>query len=455
MSRVPNTRLETLVQAAGLSVAQLARAMRALAAEQDLSLSYAPTTVRRWLAGSQPRPPAPALLLECLSRHLRRPVSAEEAGLTHTPAVAVDPAWEADPLRKLSRLTGAELDPARQSLLGTDVFSLAALVMPQRIMSPSAAGQPASAGPCSARPGPAEAERSRSTPTEADCMHGMATLFHMAADRYGGEPVRAALAAFLAQHVVPAIAAPGREQIPRDVLSAAAQLTLLLGNMSADSGHDRTAQHYHHIAARFSADAGDSATLAITLRAMAAHAHELGHHTPAVLHLSQQAVSLADAAPPAVQAYTQALHAVLLAHHDRRAALDALARAERLHARTDGPPGPFTAYPVGALCYQRAQTLSVLGDHSGAVKALNTSLRLRTANEDRSIALTRARLAETHLRIGHLEQALTHWQAFLTAYAALRSARATRHLRTMRELLQPHQRHRTAHQLLVQARLFR
>ncbi|MGI5440402.1 hypothetical protein ACQEV4_24345 [Streptomyces shenzhenensis] len=267
--------------------------------------------------------------------------------------------------------------------------------------------------------------------------------------------MRAALAAFLAQHVVPAIAAPGREQIPRDVLSAAAQLTLLLGNMSADSGHDRTAQHYHHIAARFAADAGDSATLAITLRAMAAHAHELGHHTPAVLHLSEQAVSLADAAPPAVQAYTQALHAVLLAHHDRRAALDALARAERLHARTDGPPGPFTAYPVGALCYQRAQTLSVLGDHSGAVKALNTSLRLRTANEDRSIALTRARLAETHLRVGHLEQALTHWQAFLTAYAALHSARATRHLRTMRELLQPHQRHRAAHQLLVQARLFR
>ncbi|MEV0323049.1 hypothetical protein ACIBKX_32720 [Streptomyces sp. NPDC050658] len=433
----------TLTLAAGLNPTQLARALRSLAAEQGLSLSCDPTTVRRWLAGTQPRPPAPALLLECLSRRLGRPVSAKEAGLTHTPAVAVDPAWEADPLRNLARLTGFELDPARQSLLGANGFSLAATVVPDQITFTPAPVQPASEGPLPAPP----------LPAVTDGWHGMAQVFHAAAEQYGGELVRAALAAFLAHRVIPVLHSQVHDRNRQAVLSAAAQLTLLLGNMSVDCGHDRTAQHYHRIAARLAADAGDPATLAIALRTMATHAYQLGHHTPAVLRLSEQAVTHAHAAPSAVQAYAQAHYAVLLSYYDRSAALSTLASAERLHARADAAPGPFTAYPVGALYYQRAQALSILGDQPGSMNALNTSLRLRTAAEYRAAGLTRAKLAEIHFSIGHLEQALAHWQAFLNAYPVIGPARATRHLQTMRRQLRHYPGHQAASQLLAQANL--
>jgi len=66
------------------------------------------------------------------------------------------------------------------------------------------------------------------------------------------------------------------------LLSVTAQLALLLGSMYADSGHHATARQYHQIAARLAADADDHTTLAIALRTMATHAHDLGHHTPAV-----------------------------------------------------------------------------------------------------------------------------------------------------------------------------
>lgn len=90
--------------------------------------------------------------------------------------------------------------------------------------------------------------------------------------------------------------------------------------------------------------------------------------------------------------------------------MEALHAAERLHAQTaQEPPGPFTSYPSAALYYQRARTLTALGDHSAAAFALTTSLRTRNPQARRARALTTARLAETQLHLGHLEQATTTW----------------------------------------------
>ncbi|WP_370270680.1 hypothetical protein [Streptomyces sp. V4I8] len=281
----------------------------------------------------------------------------------------------------------------------------------------------------------------------------MTSLFHSAAEEYGGQCVRTTLAAYLNDHVLPLLYARLREPVHQDLLSATAQLTLLLATMSADSGHDRTAQHYHTVAARLAADADDSATLAIVLRAMATHAYDLGHYSPAVLNLADQATAHARHAAPAVQVYTQAHLAVVQAHYDRHAALTALARAESLDSQAESTPGPFATYPLAALHYQRARALTALGDPAGAIRALNTSLRLRTPAQHRATALTQAHLAETHLRLGHLDQAVLHWQAFLTAYPTLQSTRATHHLRTLCKQLRPHQRYRQAAALLTEATL--
>ncbi|MGI5456875.1 hypothetical protein ACQEWB_27670 [Streptomyces sp. CA-249302] len=432
MPRTPNTQLQLLLTAAAWRPAQLALAVRKVAAERGLDLPCHHTTVRRWLDGTQPRPPFPELVLESFSRCLGRRVTVQEAGFTRAPAVLVDPSWEADPVRKLAQLTHAELDPQRRALLGAGVFTLTALALPDL---------PAPAGPIL-----------RAGHARVDEMRSMTSLFATAADQHGGQHVRAALSAYVAHDVLPRLHGPARDHARPDLLSAAAQLTLLLGGMCADGGQDAAAQHYHQIAARLAADGGDHLTLAIALRTMATHAHDLGHRTTAVLGLTEQADRHARHAPPGVRAYTKIQLAVLQAHHDRRAALASLALAEQLHARAESAPGPFSTYPAGALHYQCAQVLAALGDHAGAVGSLASSLRLRGPSERLPAALTTARLAEAQLRLGHLEQALHHWRFFLDAYPAVRSARAVQRLHAARRCLRPHQRHRGAAAVLDRIR---
>jgi tetratricopeptide (TPR) repeat protein len=424
--RTANTQLTLLLEAAGWGPAQFAAALRGIAAEQGLRLIVHLTTVRRWLEGTQPRPPLPALILECLSRRLGRRIMAHEAGLTRAPAPLVEAAWEADPTRKLIHLARAELDPHRRAVLGAGVLTATTLALSTQSETPAAPDGPAYSG--------------RAAESDLEQLRAMASMFATSADRYGGQHVRAALAAYLAHEVAPLLHRPAHTQVHRSLLVATARLALLLGSMCADSGHDSLAQHYHQIAARLAADADDHTTLAIALRTMATHAHDLGQHTPAVLNLAERADQHARHAPPAVRAYTHVHLAVLNAHHDRHAAVAALLRAERLHIEADDEPGPFSSYPAGALHYQRAQALATLKDRTGALTALTTSLRLRTPHERLPAALTRARLAETHLRLGHLEPALTHWQALLDAYPTLLSMRADQRLTAAVQHLRPYQR---------------
>ncbi|MFD5514331.1 helix-turn-helix domain-containing protein [Streptomyces sp. NPDC127051] len=232
MSRVPNAQLRTLMEAAGWSPAQLARALRVVAAEHGLSLASDHTAVRRWLDGTRPRPPVPALLLECLARRLGRPVTAHEAGFTDAPAAVIDPSWQADPVHKLIQLTHAALGLTHPVPFDARVLSLAALSLPEQFTPAGCPPHRPQSRPEVPSPGP----------TEADRIRGMAVLFHSAAEEYGGQHVGTALAAYVAHQVTPLLYAHIREPLHRDLLSAAAELTLLLATMCADSGHDRTAQ---------------------------------------------------------------------------------------------------------------------------------------------------------------------------------------------------------------------
>ncbi|MBR7679045.1 hypothetical protein KDA82_40165, partial [Streptomyces daliensis] len=58
------------------------------AARQGLTVSYARTAAARWLAGTQPRPPAGQLVVAVLSRALRRGIDAADAGLANAPGAA-------------------------------------------------------------------------------------------------------------------------------------------------------------------------------------------------------------------------------------------------------------------------------------------------------------------------------------------------------------------------------
>ncbi|MGW6412652.1 hypothetical protein ACWF95_36555 [Streptomyces vinaceus] len=437
MSNIPNTQLRMLLHEANWNGAQLAAAVRRIAAEQGQHLVFDRSTISRWLSGTTPRPPAPALLLEALSRRLRRPVSAAEAGLSHVwPPTDPDPASASDPLRRLTQLTRADLDP-RHRWLNTGHYSPVTLTA-------LAAGQP-----------PAEDSPRTLTPSSrahVQQMHSIACLFADAAQLHGPRHIRTALTAYLSHDVTRYLKTPTTDTSHHALLTQTAQLTLLLGTICAGDGADALAQHYHRTAAQLASQANDPATFAIALRTMSAHAHDLGHHTPAILHLAERAADAARNTTPAIRAYTQAHLAVIQAHHDKHAALAALASAEHSHAQArDSLPGPFTHYPIGALHYQRAQVLATLGDKSGTISALTTSLRLRTPAERQATALTRARLAETLLAQGHLDAALTHWHTFLHDYHLLDSAPAHRRLLDMRRRLLPYRRHPATASLLNQA----
>ncbi|MCZ7416627.1 MULTISPECIES: hypothetical protein [unclassified Streptomyces] len=441
MTRTPNARLQSLLEAADWNRTQLARAVRRVAAENGRRLSCDHSTVSRWLAGTRPRPPADELLLEALTRRLGYPVSGRDAGLTPcSPATGIDVFREPDPLRALVRLAATELVSPRRSELGEGVFSISALSQP-----------PAPPLPRRAAVSPPESGGWRAGGAEAAQMRAMTAAFAQAIESGGGRSVRTALTAYLARDVTGWLHHPASQAAHRELLTAAAQLTLLLGNACADCGDDAVAQRYHHTAARLALEARHAATSAIALRTMATHAHDLGHRHPPVVNLARQATDHARSSPPAVQAYSQAQLAVLEAQDDRHAALKALSHAERLYEKSDAASGVFTTYPPGALHYQRAQTLATLGDHSGAADALTLSLRLRAAGERRAKILSHARLAETLLRLGFLEEAISQWHAFLEGYPRLRSATAQRRIVGMRQLLTPHQRHGQASALMKRA----
>ncbi|MFJ2745642.1 hypothetical protein ACIO3O_38955 [Streptomyces sp. NPDC087440] len=414
-----------------------------MAAESGHCAAYDRSTVSRWLSGTTPRPPAPTLLLEALSRRLARPVTSVEAGLSQAPSTLVDLSGEADPLHRLSHLTAAELDPTRRHILGTGIYSVAALAAP-------ALWHPLLDPPHP--PAPHPGMNRRAGPAELGQMHTMIHNFAQSSQAHGSAHLRTTLAAYLRHDVAGYLHRPAAPGIHEQLLSAAAQLTLLLGNICAGDGGDAHAQQYHLTAARLARDAGDAATYAITLRTMSAHAHDLGHHTTAVLHLAEHAAHSSRSAPPVVRAYAHAHLAVVQASHDKHAALADMATSERLHEQaTTTAPGPFTHYPAGALHYQRAQALNTLGDASGAISALTTSLRLRTPPERHATALTRARLAEILLAQGHLDAALEHWETFLHDCPTLHSALVQRKIQNMRRLLHPHRRHLPTARLLTRA----
>ncbi|MEU0687332.1 hypothetical protein [Streptomyces uncialis] len=432
-SQRPNAQLARLLEEAGWNAPQLAYVVASIASEHGHDLPVNRSTATRWLAGAHPRPPAPAYILEALSRRLGRPLSPADAGLTRAPARIPDWSWEADPVRRLAKLTHSQLDPHRGKLLGAEVYSLAALSVPnwEDLVSRTRARR---AGVLAGR---------RVGRAEVEALKSMTLFFSASTGTFGGGHARTALTTYLADDVTPWLLAGATEHVHRQLLTQAAQLTVLLGNMCADDDNNALAQHYHRTAAHLAAEAEDPHTYIIAIRALAAHALELGHQQPALPLAEQAAAAATRHSSPLTQSFTQSQLALAHARaHDRPRALLALHNAEVLHNRADqNPSDPFDSYPTAALQYQHARTLTALGEHREADRAFQASLRTRVPQARRARALTTALLAQSQLRQGRLEESLTTWKRFLIDYQGLRSARATASLTTMRQTLRPYSAH--------------
>ncbi|MFJ5175593.1 tol-pal system YbgF family protein [Streptomyces griseoviridis] len=446
----PNPLLAALLGEAGWSAAELAKAVNALGAAQGLPLRYDRTSVAHWLAGSRPRPPVPTLVASAFSRRSGRLVTAEETGLArHGPAGDAEPipsshrSGRDDVLDQLVVLCRADIDPARRGALAGSAYSLVAAAATdwQR-------DRPA--GPVPPRP-PAAVPRA----TDAD-LQRMRWVILIAAElleRHGGGHARTAVAAYAADDTGGLLTAPAAPSLQRELFTGAGQLTHLLGRMSMDAGHQRLAQRYFGVSLGLAREADDRRLYAITLRAMSLQALHLGFLKNAG-ELADAAVNTAGPrADPSTRAFLLSQRGLThaQARHHREAVRD-LAAAETQHDRSTSPAGPFTHYPRPGLDYQRGRALLALGDPVQAVRALATAAEARPEDSNRSSALTRARLAETLLSLGRLEESCVHWHVFLDHYPSLRSSAADQALRNLRRSLRAFRDRPQAAALLARAR---
>ncbi|MFE7123170.1 tol-pal system YbgF family protein [Streptomyces sp. NPDC057617] len=434
----PNSRLAALLTETGMSGAELARDVNALGAAQGRTLRYDRTSVAHWLGGSRPRPPVPDLVAQALSRRTARLVTAEDTGLAQPVPVAP---WfarlgAAGPDARLAVLCRSESDPGRRGPLLRSSYVLSDPMPADRTsrrpdrVPPRPAQATAGGG---GRTGPP------ATAATAQTLDVVARLFTSLSGAHGGGHARTALAAYLADDACALLAAPATTAVHRDLLVGTARLTHILGTMTTDAGHHGLAQRYYRTAIDLAHESGENTTAAITLRALSTQATLLGH--PHHAHqLAEAAIDTAGRTPdPAVRAFVHAQRALTHAHeHRRREALADLTAAESAHDRASSPPGPFTAYPRAGLDYLKAEVLLALKEPEQALTALRDAVRHRSATQHKSYALTHGLLAETLLRIGHLEAACTHWNQFLDHYPHLRSAQARQALDRLSGALAPH-----------------
>ncbi|MFJ9853735.1 hypothetical protein [Streptomyces sp. NPDC101150] len=440
--RHPNKPLRALLAEARWTQGALARAVNIVGAEVGLALDYDRTAVAHWLSGTQPHPPVPELVAEALTRRLERLVTAGVAGFAGEaePSAAEPVAGAPRPEASLAALCRTEGDPVRR---------LPAQAQPYRVTELTRVCRAAPGSLVPARPGPHEAPGTHDgdTATELALMRSAVRFYAAAFNAHGGHNARSALAAYLADDVLPRLCAPQPPPAHRALLVEASRLSFLLARMYEDSAVHGLAQRHFLAALSLAEESGERLARAVVLRGMSAQGLALGHH--------QASLRAAEAAAEAVKGGGGPTGTFLLAQLSvaqaacglRPQALDSLGRAERAMAaggsegRTaepgGGTAGPFDAYSRAAFEYQRAETLRKVGDLAGARAAMNRSLAHRSPEDHRGLALSYAQRAELLAGAGHMEEACASWHSFLDQYSHLRSGTAKAAVVRSRKILIP------------------
>ncbi|MBQ0994760.1 Tat pathway signal protein [Micromonospora sp. H61] len=438
-----NTKLAAVIAEAGMSHAEVARALVRVAQESnaDELTGVGRSHVSHWIAGSKPSGRAPVLLCEALSRKLGRALTLEDIGL---PAALLSSAdmlgWRVDTLAALTELGRVDVDAERRRVLGTAAYSLAALALP--------------ADPWWTRM--AELGRARGTPAgrtvgrgDVDAVHDMVSLFSHVDQRRGGGHARSAVVQYLSSDVAAYLR--GRyadEKLRRYMFTAASELSYLAGWMAFDNGEHNVAQHYFNIAVKLAAEADNPAMAGHVLRAMAHQAIDLGHH--------KHALDLADAsvrgdryetAAPRERALIGVVHARALAvNGETQHSARALLRAENDLAaatRGDDEPGRVFFFAEASLAHETACALRDTGDLAGATSHFRRSVRTRKAAAfTRTHAVTLGYLGAVQARQGEIEEACATWSRALDAMEGVRSGRTRQVAAEMRSILSPYQNRR-------------
>ena len=425
-----NRMLRTLLAEAGWSGADLVRAVNAAGREIGADLRYQRSSAAQWLAGVQPRPPAPNLIAEVLGRRLGRWIVPAEAGLRGSGPAGIEARARRTP-------SAFEWRQSADSALAQGPDERGGVFVARELDVPWF-GQSAFTAP-----GDAELEAGRAGQrvlTRQDVLGAESVLSACSHSdhAFGGGHSRHALAQHLSRTIAPLLAVPAPPDVRRDLLTVAAKLAYLCGFMHFDDALNSSAQQYYRISLRLADEADDRVGYATALRGLSAQAEFLGHHALSA-QLAQAAVDVGwHAAPVHVRAFLSGQLAVATASiGEHVASLGHFRRTERLLDRASSNTDAVGAFHEASLEYQYATLAVYQGAPMVAIDAFKRSLRARPDHERRSRALTLARTAELFLDGGHLESACEQWQRFLDDYPGLASRRVDEALGTMRARLKP------------------
>ncbi len=431
-----NAGLAAVIAQTGWSHAQAARAFVRVAIESGATelAGVGKSHVTHWIGGSRPSGRAPRILCETLSRRLGRVVTLDEIGLGADAACwPAGPDWDVDTLVALADLGRYDTDMDRRTVLGSAVYSTAALALPD--------------DPWWART--AERGAARATPAartvgrgDLDAVRDMVGLFSRVDQRRGGGHARTAVVQYLTSDVAGYLRGHFPDgRVRREMFSAASELAYLSGWMAFDNAEHAVAQSHFTLAVKLAAEADDPPMAGHVLRAMAHQAVDLGH--------PRQALGLAAAsidgprytqASPRERALLGVVHArALAAAGDRQAAAAALIRAEDdLAAASPGDDEPARVFFFGeaSLAHETACTLRDLGDLPAATRQFRRSVATRkAATFTRTHAVTLGYLGAVQARHGSLDEACATWSRSLDAMDGVRSGRTRQVVADMRAVL--------------------
>ncbi|GHE58290.1 hypothetical protein GCM10018785_29360 [Streptomyces longispororuber] len=396
--KTPNGQLADWLARSGLSNKELARRIRKVAeTRRQAHVRPTATTVRRWLAGYEPRRPAPEILADVVSAELGYRVTTYDLGLGEEQVSERSLRYcrsFAATVEVVADLGRADVD--RRHFMAAAPFAAVAGVGPSRDWLLSTLDQ---------EPQSRHAVRLE----DVDAVKKMFAEFQRMDVLQGGGSGRLILAEYMTQHVLPLLRRTNAEPVRRALCEAAAEQTYLLGWMAYDSGEQGAAQRYLIQSLRLAEESKNTALGAHVLAGMADQATLLGNPEEGRSLAQAGRAGLGKKASPACLADLWALEARALAKLGAKAeAAHAVVQSEAAfeRVRVEEEQEWATFIDPAYLHGEHANTFRDLGMPKEAkLHARKSIAHAREQERARRGAMSHAALAASHLQRDNLEAA--------------------------------------------------
>lgn len=427
--REPNRRLADAIAQANWTYDGVARAVRAVAAENGELLQTNKSAVAHWVRGTRPYERTAQYLAEAISRRTNRPTTPWDLGLTDE----APRAGNADPVTEAITLGRTALDLGNP--LAVAAFTASDVGLPLHY-DHEAVRRMLRARQHGAAVGT----------EEITVIRGITDAFFAADERLGGGHGLSTVTAYLTDTAAPVLTGRYADAAARsEAFGAVAELAYLAGWKHHDLGQEGAAQRYYLVAYRLACEADPRGHAAWMIRALA--------HQALSLNRPQQCVALTENAlrratgyvDGATEAMLHIIHARACAAVGSRpeaakalvAAEDALHRGDAHRPRFSSSAGSID----GAVASHTAKALTVLGDHVGTERQHRAALISWDPEAYKRVQmLTLADLGDSLAAQTRADEAVATWSQALDKMESMASKRTRAAIGSIRPTLQTYKR---------------